>query len=62
MIPVQSTTLGSTIEDFTDENESLLGLLFQDGIIKTNFAAYPEVLMVDATWVGRRVLYKQFDP
>ena len=35
---------------FTDENNTFSGLLFQDGIMKTNFAVYPEVLMVDATY------------
>ena len=47
---IVALTLGSTIEVFTDENKTFSGLLFQDGIMKTNFAAYPEVLMVDATY------------
>ena len=33
-----------------DENKTFSGLLFQDAIMKTTFAAFPELLMVDATY------------
>ena len=33
-----------------DDTKTFSGLLFRDGLMKTNFAAYPEVLMVDATY------------
>lgn len=32
------------------EDKMFSGLLFQDALMKTTFAAYPEVLMVDATY------------
>lgn len=38
------------MEILTDEDKTFSGLLFQDGLMKTTYAAYPEVLMVDATY------------
>lgn len=45
-----SFMIGSTVEIFMDENKIFSGILFQDAIMKTTFAAYPELLMVDATY------------
>lgn len=42
--------VGSTVEIFTDDQNTFTGLFFQDGIMKAVFAAYPEVLLVDATY------------
>ncbi len=38
------------MEIFASEDKIFTGLLFQDNLIKITFAAYPEVLMVDATY------------
>ena len=38
------------MEIFTDDQNTFTGLFFQDGIMKAVFAAYPEVLLVDATY------------
>ena len=38
------------MEVFTDNNKTLTGILFQDAEMKTNFASYPEIIMVDATY------------
>ena len=35
---------------FLNDTRTLSGLLFQDGIMKTTFASFPEVLMIDATY------------
>ena len=43
-------TVGSTVEVFTDDGNAFTGLLFQDKLMKFNFAAYPELLLVDATY------------
>ena len=42
--------VGSTVEVFTEEDKNLMftGIFFQDQLMKTNFDAYPEALMVDA--------------
>ncbi len=40
--------VGSTVEVFTADDETFTGILFQDPIMKSTFASYPEVLMVDA--------------
>ena len=42
--------LGSTVEIFTDNQNTFTGLFFQDSIMKTFFVAYPEVLLVDTTY------------
>jgi len=41
---------GSTVEVFADEDKQFTGLLFQDKTMKATYAAYPEVLFVDATY------------
>jgi len=33
-----------------DENKKLVGIVFQDGIMKSVFATFPEVILVDATY------------
>ena len=38
------------MEVFTDETKAFTGLFFQDSLMKSNLAAYPEVLLVDATY------------
>ena len=38
------------MEVFTDSDNTLMGIMFQDGIMKTVFSAYPELLLVDATY------------
>ena len=38
------------MEIFTNDQNTFTGLFFQDGIMKAVFAAYPEVLLVDATY------------
>ena len=38
------------MEVFVTEDKVFNGLLFQDALMKETFAAYPEVLMVDATY------------
>ena len=40
---------GSTVEILYDEDKNLVGIVFQDGIMKSTFAAFPEVLLIDAT-------------
>ena len=35
---------------FTDDNNVLTGLFFQDRLMKTTFASYPEIIFVDATY------------
>ena len=42
--------VGSTIDIFGDNDQKFTGLLFQDKLMKVNFAAYTEVLCVDATY------------
>ena len=42
--------LGSTVDIFSDEDDTFTGLLFQDSVMKSSFASYPEVLMIDATY------------
>ena len=41
---------GSTVEFLCDEDKNLVGIVFQDGIMKSTFSAFPEVLLVDATY------------
>ena len=41
--------IGSTVEFFTHE-DVLTGLLFQDHLMKSIYSAFPEVLLVDATY------------
>ena len=41
---------GSTVEFLCDEDKNLVGIVFQDGIMKSTFAAFPEVLLIDATY------------
>ena len=41
---------GSTVEILCDEDKNLVGIIFQDGIMKSTFAAFPEVLLIDATY------------
>lgn len=36
--------------NFTDDQNTFTGLFIQDGIMKAVFAAYPEILLVDATY------------
>ena len=35
---------------FANENRVFTGLFFQDSLMKSNFASYPEVILVDATY------------
>lgn len=42
--------LGSSVEVFTGEDKAFTGLFFQDFLMKVAFEAYPEVLMIDATY------------
>jgi len=42
--------LGSTVEILCDKNKKLVGIVFQDGMMKSVFAAFPEVILVDATY------------
>ena len=35
---------------FANENRTFSGLFFQDSLMKSNFACYPEVILVDATY------------
>ena len=41
---------GSTVEILCDEDKKLVGIVFQDGIMKSTFAAFPEVILIDATY------------
>ena len=41
---------GSTVEILCDEDKNLVGIVFQDGIMKSTFAAFPEVILIDATY------------
>lgn len=47
---MSSLYIGATVEIFTAEDKAFTGILFQDAIMKSIFTAYPEVLMVDATY------------
>lgn len=38
------------MEVFTDSENTLTGIMFQDGIMKSVFSSYPELLLVDATY------------
>ena len=38
------------VEILCDEDRNLVGIVFQDGIMKSTFAAFPEVLLMDATY------------
>ena len=40
----------STVDIFSDEENTFTGILFQDSIMKSYFASYPEVLMIDTTY------------
>ena len=42
--------IGCTVEVFTDATGTLTGLLFQDTVMKSVFSAYPELLLIDATY------------
>ena len=42
--------VGSAVDVFIDESNTFTGLLFQDGLMKTTYAAYPEDLLVNATY------------
>ena len=44
------TLVGSTVEVFKADENMFTGLFFQDYQTKLNFATYPEVLMIDATY------------
>uniref|UniRef100_A0A1X7TV94 MULE transposase domain-containing protein n=1 Tax=Amphimedon queenslandica TaxID=400682 RepID=A0A1X7TV94_AMPQE len=41
---------GASIEVFTNSSGTLTGLFFQDGIMKSVYSAYPEMILVDATY------------
>ena len=41
---------GSIVEILCDEDKNLVGIVFQDGIMKSTFAAFPEILLIDATY------------
>ena len=41
---------GSTVQILCDEDKNLVGIIFQDGIMKSTFSAFPEVLLIDATY------------
>ena len=43
--------LGYTVEVFIDKSNNFISLLFQDGLMKTTYAAYPEFFLVDATYM-----------
>ena len=47
---VNFAIIGSTVELFTADEEIFTGIFFQDYQMKFNFASYPEVLMIDATY------------
>ena len=38
-----------TLEVFADQDENLMGIFYQDNCMKQLYAAFPEVLFVDAT-------------
>ena len=42
--------VGSTVEVFKADENMFTGIFFQDYQMKLNFASYPEVLMIDATY------------
>ena len=42
--------LPGSVEFLCDEDKNLVGIVFQDGIMKSTFSALPEVLLVDATY------------
>ena len=42
--------IGSVVEVFSDSDGTFTGLMFQDSIMQSVFSAYPEVLLVDATY------------
>ena len=42
--------VGSTVDIFSDEENTFTGILFQDSLMKSSFASYPEVLMIDTTY------------
>ena len=46
----ESACLGSNVDIFTDDSNTLTGILFQDSLMKSSFASYPEVLLIDATY------------
>ena len=37
-----------TLEVFADQDENLMGIFYQDNCMKQLYAAFPEVLFVDA--------------
>ena len=41
---------GSTVEILRDEDKNLIVIVFQEGIMKSTFAAFPEVILIDATY------------
>ena len=42
--------LRSTVEVYTNDEKEFTGLFFQDNIMKVISAAYPELIIVDATY------------
>ena len=38
------------VEILCDEENNLVGIVFQDGVMKSVYAAFPEVLLIDATY------------
>ena len=42
--------VGSTVEVFKADENMFTGIFFHDYQMKLNFASYPEVLMIDATY------------
>ena len=35
---------------FTDDDNTFTGLFFQDHLMKSSFASYPEIIFIDATY------------
>ena len=50
MVNILVNISGSTVEAYIDDQSTFSGLFFQDGIMKMVYTAYPEVLLVDATY------------
>ena len=42
---------GSSVDVYADENKILKGILFQTQEMRSSFAAYPELVLIDATYI-----------
>ncbi len=49
-VPIFILYIGSTVDIFADDENTLTGILFQDSLMKSSFSLFPELLMIDATY------------